>query len=336
MLYELVLNEESTESLRPLPFMDFADVEGLEKDLENLLADNLLDTLFEEAPLMPFFQERRRQAEADIYALNAHGDVVIFELKRDGAGADSVHQALRYTQNAGQWTYHELARRYAQYSSDDDDLSNDHYEAFRLRGRLDHTQFNRRQHQYIVGNAADTELIDAIEYWRSQNLNIHFVPYRIYEIGGKRYFEFFARPNDRHSNPKNRKGVLFDTNRKWHEDLLWTMIEKKRIAAYGEQSRFASYINQRDIVFYSHSGSGIVAAAKVIGETKREGPNERYHDVEFLTALPEKGQTIRAMPVSTVSEVTGKTFYWARTLKVPYLTYEDAEVLLEALKNELQ
>ncbi|WP_227992673.1 hypothetical protein [Shewanella sp. YLB-07] len=54
---------------------------------------------------MPVFQERQWQAEADIYALNESGELVIFELKRASAGKDAVHQALRYAQDAGQWSY---------------------------------------------------------------------------------------------------------------------------------------------------------------------------------------------------------------------------------------
>ena len=34
---------------------------------------------------MPVFQERQYQAEADIYALNEQGELVIFELKRSSA-----------------------------------------------------------------------------------------------------------------------------------------------------------------------------------------------------------------------------------------------------------
>ena len=56
--------------------------------------------LFEGNELMPICQERPQQEEADIYALNERGELVIFELKRDGAGADAVHQALRYCEKA--------------------------------------------------------------------------------------------------------------------------------------------------------------------------------------------------------------------------------------------
>jgi hypothetical protein len=63
---------------------------------------------------------------------------------------------------------------------------------------------------------------------------VEFLPYRIYDVGGTRYFEFFSFPYDRHRNPSAVKGVLFDTNRSYDQDAVWEMMEKSRVAAYGE------------------------------------------------------------------------------------------------------
>jgi hypothetical protein len=41
------------------------------------------------------------------------------------------------------------------------------------------------------------------------------------------------------------------------------------------------------------------------------------------------------MRFSEVSSVTGKSFFFARTIKVPYLTKQEADQLLEALKQRL-
>lgn len=335
MLYEFELTDGSPDALHPLPFYDLESVDRIEKDLEDLLAGHLIDILFEEAPLMPFFQQRSWQSEADLYALNEKGDLVIFELKRGDAGASAVHQVLRYAQEAGQWSYEELAKRYDKYQGESE-LAEAHRDGFELDESLDHGLFNRQQHLRIVGNAADTELVNAVNYWHRKGVDISFLPYRIYEISGKYYFEFFSKPNDQHSNPAEQKGVLFDTNKSWDKEALWDMIDKKRIAAYGGASRYADYIGKDDIVFYSHKGHGLVAAAKVVSETKQGGPDEKYHDVEFLTPVPKRDQDIRAMSFSKVSDVTGETFFWARTLKVPYLTYEQANELLEALQEELR
>lgn len=102
MLYKLTLDDSNPNGLEPLPFYDFSQLSKIEKDLENLLADNLLNKLFEDNALMPIHQERSFQGEADIYAVTEKGDLVIFELKRGVVGDDAMVQILRYTQTAGQ------------------------------------------------------------------------------------------------------------------------------------------------------------------------------------------------------------------------------------------
>lgn len=82
MLYRIRDHEAHGTTLDPQPFSDMAELGKLEKDLERLVATHFFDVLPESAPLMPVFQERPRQAEADLYALDPACALVIFELKR--------------------------------------------------------------------------------------------------------------------------------------------------------------------------------------------------------------------------------------------------------------
>lgn len=337
MLYKLGTSSGTFDRLEPVPFKDFSSFGKLEKDLEELIAKSILDILFEDSSLMPIFQERQYQAEADIYALNEKGELVIFELKRGAAGEGAVHQALRYAQDAGQWSYSKLQKKYQQYSSTDFDLIEAHQEAFNLEHPLEAKEVNAKQHLLIIGSAADDSLINSVDYWKKQGISIEFLPYRIYEIGEQKYFEFFALPYDRHKNPCDIKGVLFDTNRSWDEDSIWYMMENSRVAAFGDAKRFIEYVYSDDIVFYSHKWAGLIAAARVNkGDVKAPDSDTLYRDVTFITPIPKRGEKIKAMPFKKVSEVTGKSFFWARTIKVPYLSKEEAENLATELKKYLE
>ena len=75
MLYKLGSTDGKFDKLEPVTFKDFSSFGNLEKDLEELIASSILDVLFEDASLMPIFQERQYQAEADIYALNEKGEI---------------------------------------------------------------------------------------------------------------------------------------------------------------------------------------------------------------------------------------------------------------------
>lgn len=340
MLYLLSPSNEGLGTLEPLAFLDASDLQSTEKDLENLLATHLLEVLFEGAPLLPIFQERQLQSEADVYAINRDGDLVIFELKRGLAGEDAVLQAIGYTQRAGRWIYSELDRRYQVYLQNrrlsSVQLCDAHKDAFQLDGPLEPTNFNRRQHLYVVGNAANEALIDAIDYWKSQRLSVEFLPYRIYNVGGTRYFEFFSFPYDRHRNPSAVKGVLFDTNRSYNEDSIWDMVENSRVAAYGDVKHVVQYLNRGDIVFFYHKSVGLVAAGEVRGPVRHDGNDEQYRDVRFLTPVPNRQTGFpKAMPASEITRVTARNFFWARTIKVPYLDRDEAQRLLTELNTVL-
>lgn len=335
MLYKLHATGKTFDKLDPVAFSDFASFGHLEKDLENLVAQNILEQLFEDASLMPIFQERQYQAEADIYALNKDGELTIFELKRGMAGEGAVHQALRYAQDAGQWTHAELEAKYKVYAGSQT-LRLDHQEAFNLEAPLEAKELNSKQHLIVIGSAADETLINAVDYWSKQGVSIEFLPYRVYKLGGTHYLEFFAYPYDKHKNPADLKGVLFDTNRSWDKESIWDMIENSRVAAFGDAKRFVEYIYPGDIVFLSHRSVGLVAAARVKkGKVKAPDPEMKYRDVEFITPTPKRGTKVVGMPFGTVAEVTGKSFFWARTIKVPYLTKVEAEALVKELREYL-
>jgi hypothetical protein len=338
MLYRL---SKDLCELSPLPFSDFTRYQKQEKHLEELLSKHLFDTLFEGTPLLPFHQERSYQPEGDIYALNASGDIVIFELKVSTAGDTALDQLLRYVQVAGQWRHGEIDHKFRAYPKQiygDVDVAEAHRDAFGLTEQLMPEDFNRSQHMVVVGSAADVDLVRAVDYWKGKGLSIDFCPYRIFEIHSEPYFEFFAKPYDDHTNPGQTKGVLFDTNRKYYPQALQLMIEKRRIAAYGDRADAVDSLAKNDIVFYSHKWVGLIAAAKIIGSKIKTdntvGEEERYWDVEFLTPPPTQFDSFpNAMSFQKVKEVTGKNFFWARIQKVPYLTKSEAEHLLEELRK---
>jgi hypothetical protein len=201
--------------------MPFKGIDGKEKDLENLIVENLQQLSCDEFSLMPIFQERQWQKEPDIVALDCKGNLVIFELKRYCADEDATLQIIRYAQEYGQMTYFELENEYKKYKGKAEILlSEAHRDAFQLEERLSPEVFNRKQRLIIIGNSSNEKLIKAVEYWRVQGLDIDFIPYRFYEIGKETYFEFFTKPYDEHLNPADRKGIIFDSNKSYDDDEI--------------------------------------------------------------------------------------------------------------------
>jgi hypothetical protein len=333
MLYKLGKSAKIFDSIDPLPFWGLP----LEKELEDLLAQNLWDVLFEGSQLMPIFQERSWQPEADIYALNEQGDLVIFELKRAHADGGAVHQALRYCEKAGRYSYEKLEEMLRTYRKGKPiNLQQEHQLGFDLEHPLDRSAFNRKQHLIIVGSAGDEELIRNVDYWKLRGIFLSFIPYRMYKIAGEHYFEFFSLPYDQHSNPAQAKGVIFDTNLSYDEESIWYMCEGDRVAAFGDIKGIVHSFSKGDIVFLYHKGHGIVAAGEIRSDVKEDASADAmYRDLKWLTAKPTKGEALRVMPVSQIKQVTGRNFWWAKTMKAPFLNKDEAAHLLGELKKVL-
>lgn len=343
MLYKLNQENNVFKTLEPLEYRDFSHFGQHEKDLENLIAESLFEQLYEDNRLMTIFQERARQSEADIYALDESGSLHIFELKRSGASGDAVIQILKYAQDSGQWGYSKLQSMWGKYITklkqpSENELKNAHRETFDLPEPLQPEQFNMRQHLVIVGSSADIKLTRFVDYWKHKGISIDFLPYRIFEIEKQLYFEFFSLPYDFHTNPKDIKGALFDTCRTWDENAIWTMMEDKRVYAWGGVKKSVTYVKSSDFIFFYHKGKGLAAAARVkdgrVGEVEGDG---LYRDVEFITPVPKRGSKHnKFMSVQKIREITGKNFFWARTIKYPYLSKDEAEKLAEELDKYLK
>ncbi len=339
MLYKFNKQENCIELM---PYYDFEALNKKEKDLENLLANNLSELYVEDGQLMTIFQERARQEEPDLCALDKEGNLVIFELKRGEVQGDTTIQVMRYSQVWGQMSYFEIETFYKKYCEKNKisfrELNEAHKDAFGLDAPIKIEQFNKKQKLIIVGRSSDEKLIEAVDYWKSKGLVIDFIPYRIYDINGNYYFEFFSKPYDIHINPKDRKGIIFDTNKTYDEDSIWDMLGKHKVSAYGSVASLVNSFNKGDFVFYYHKGYGIVAAGIVKSEIKNnpdyKRDNESYKDVELITPEIKREDEIRRISPSEVCELLNKGFYWAKTTKVPYLSEEESIKLVNCLKEK--
>lgn len=343
---------ENNASLLPVHFEDFGSTERLEKHLETLIANNMSELFAEENQLMTIFVERPRQGEPDIVALNADGDLILFELKRGVPNESVTLQIMGYAQTWGLYQYDTLNemfqkynRKYGKYGNNQIELVDAHKDEFLLDEPLPRESFNRRQSLIVVGSSTSSELIRAIDFWKGNGLEIDFIPYRLYEIGGKEYFEFFGKPYDYHVNPGAVKGVIFDTNKTWDQDSLWHMLENGRISAYGSKRHLVKSIGKDDYVFYYHKGKGIVAAGRVkSGKYLTDDKNEEgYKDVEII--FPDKALLaqyarneeamfrLEAYEIREIAELSSG-FRFRGTIK-KWLGVETSQKLIQALREKV-
>jgi len=334
---DTMLFKVDNERLKPVGFEDYRRFGGREKDLENLMAKHLFDDLFENNPYLVITQERPFREEPDILAVDRNGDLVLFELKLSSVDDSAVHQAFRYVERFGTYTYKQLNRLCSGDLEQPNTLQEIHQENFLLSEPLRQEEFNRHQKMVVVGNSADESLVRSVEFWRGQGIDIDFIPYRIYRLHENLYLEFFAKPYDQHTNPIYHKGVMFDTNRSYDEEALQYMLDKGRVAAWDSRAAAVTVFSEGDYVFLSHKGVGLVAAGRVHGgvhETNYGASMELYRNVRFETPVPDRVDgCIPRLTFGEVAEIVGRGFYWARIDKRPYLTAEESELLLQAMQE---
>lgn len=344
MLYKFQKGQEQEQvQVEKVPFHNINKVKGKEKDLENLLANHLQD-FFSDPVLMPISQERNWQEEPDLMALDENGTLYIFELKVGNVSDETVLQIIRYAQNFGVESYAKLDYFYQQWccnttDTPHTDLKTAHKDAFQLDAALPESQFNCKQKLILVGNTADSKLVQTVQYWQEKGVDIDFMPYRFYEIGGEMYFEFFAKPFDMCS-AQSKKGVLFDTNGT-HSGLqsVLDMLrgKKKKISAYGKANRFVDWLKKDDYVLYYQVGYGVIAAGIVTDNVAENlDGEERCRRVRLLTDAIQCEEDICAISPRELKELLGHGFFYANTIKRPYLSEEEAKLVIEKLKDKYE
>lgn len=178
----------------------------------------------------------------------------------------------------------------------------------------------------------------------------------IISVNPSEIFQFATDPNKAHIIPENvlywikfltdlenerielmgGKGIMFDTNRSYSLTNENEMLICNKVSAYGDASRFVDRFNAGDYVLFYSKGKGIIAIGRVISEIPTTIGNEKYHDVEMVVPKGYDGDItrIKAINPSEIKKILGRNFYWASTIKTPYLSIEQTKLLINNLEKK--
>ena len=111
------------------------------------------------------------------------------------------------------------------------------------------------------------------------------------------------------------------------------MMKNDKISAYGDARKFIDYFKKNDYVLYYHKGFGIIAIGQIISEKPQENKEnkERFHKVKILTTKIENEKEMKFLKPSEITQILEKNFYYASTVKKPYLTIEEVKSLEDEL-----
>jgi hypothetical protein len=238
----------------------------LEKDLENVLSERIPDVLSENQ-LMVIFQERKRQEEPDILALDVSGKLHIFELKRSEAQESNLLQVIRYGQIFGKYPYADLERLFRNHIKDSQaDLASRHKDYFELPEKLSGDKFNQFQQFVVITAGIDVKTLGAIQYWKNYGLPLQSITYHVYQLGDKFLLDFnaYSPSSDDYIGLVSRDYVV-NTNVAYIPTAYQQMLGENKASAYGDRKTAVDSINKDDRVFLYHSGVGIIAVGRATG-----------------------------------------------------------------------
>lgn len=319
MLYQLNAQKDYKKVRR----VTLKEIGWKEKDLQDLISKHIQDFIYSN-DLMTIFNERPRQEEPDILALDKTGDLYILELKRWSARQENLLQVLRYGQLYGNSNYDELNELYQKYSSTNVDLSDAeelidaHQRYFELEdSHLKKEEFNQHQYFLVVTNGLDQETVEAISYWKNNGLNIDAIIYWVFEINREYYIEFnMYSPIEGYLEYESNNYILNTNSKKNHEEIKHDkeMLNESKAAAYypGWREKIEK-LQKGDTVFLYTSGTGIVAygiADGILRKQEYDGKN----DYEYYMKLNDFKILHRPMTASKMKEVTNQGFSFRTTM----------------------
>lgn len=316
MLFKI--DQKNKDTLKGVKSTSLAQIGWEEKDLENLISKNLT-RFIPENQLMLIFQERKRQEEADIFALDKEGVLYIFELKRLKSKQETILQVLRYGQIFGQYDYEALQQMLRKYKKDFAlQLDETHKEYFKevISQKLETGKFNSNQHFVIISDGVDIDTLSAIQYWKEKGLRIDCLPYKVYEENGTQFLEF------RSFNPQNEvlleeetNMFIVNTNIAWSKQNYKEMLQQNQAAAYGDKRYGIKRIKNGDTILLYHSGIGIVAIGKAKGGIHKDEPEEKYwFDVDFSWKINPDTESNRAVHASEINSKLGASYSFRQTI----------------------
>lgn len=95
-------------------------------------------------------------------------------------------------------------------------------------------------------------------------------------------------------------------------------------------------LNTDDYALFYSKGRGIIAVGQIVTDTPTEVGDEKYHSVRMIVPENFNGD-VKALPALSPNEIKTilkRNFYWASTIKTPFLTGVQVEMLIRELKKK--
>jgi hypothetical protein len=249
-----------------------------EKDIENWVAKHP-EILFPNEEILTFGQSISGLSMADVLALDARGNLIIIEIKRDWSDRSTVGQLLEYAARLSNSNYDFLNKIASQCSILVDDLYTS-FVKFSENKNIDKETIGKQQRILVVAHESDENLKTIINWLRQYHVPIEFVSYSIYvdQEGKPKFLDIEGIKDSPDLSPSNDHWIghwIFNTNEKNSLGAYQKMFKENVAAIYGYSTGSKNLEGSRagDTVFAYVNGQGIRAIGTVVTGEVKSGTN---------------------------------------------------------------
>lgn len=156
--------------------------------------------------------------------------------------------------------------------------------------------------------------------------------------GITRWIRFLTEAENENMDISATKGIMLDTNLSYSETNEMEMLTQNRVCAYGDAERYIRSFKKGDYALFYSKGRGIIAIGEVTSEKPGQVETERglYHDVKMIVPADGDYDAIHSKYISAkeIKEILNRGFYFASTIKTPFLNRKQVDMLIDALKEK--
>ena len=133
---------------------------------------------------------------------------------------------------------------------------------------------------------------------------------------------------------------MIDTNLSYSNINEMEMLNQSRVCAYGDADRYIRSFRKGDYALFYSKGKGIIAIGEVISEEPQEVESERglYHKVKMIIPKNMDYSKVHEKYISAkeIKTLLNRGFYFASTIKTPFLREEQVRVLISELNKKYE
>jgi hypothetical protein len=248
-----------------------------EKTIEDWIAKHP-QLLFPREEVLVFGQSVAGQAMADILALDALGNLVLVEIKRDWSDRSTIAQLLEYAANykdAAYDTFNQIAQKYNGWIGGE---LIDKFRQFIERPEFPLERIGQEQRVFIVAPDSDAGLKRIVNWLQGYGVPIEFIPFRLLadEDDTLRMIDITGVSTDVEIEPPTDSWAghwIFNTNETHAPGAYERMFEVGVIAIYGYENGGANLEGSApgEKVFAYVNKQGLRALGEIRDPTVRPG-----------------------------------------------------------------